>query len=62
MDPRLFHLVHKPLQAVQIEDALRLDIGGSGIHLLPQLIELQGQRFIYRRYRSALEESGRATG
>ena len=40
LDIRLFDSVQEPLQAVQVENALGLDVPGTGIHLLLQLVDL----------------------
>ncbi len=56
MDVGLIHRVQKPLQALRIENALGLDILGAGVHLLPQLGNLQHHRLVNRGHRRAFEE------
>ena len=62
MDVGLIHRVQKPLQALRIENALGLDILGAGVHLLPQLGNLQHHRLVNQGHRRALEEFGSGTG
>ena len=61
MDLRPVHSLQKPLQAVQVKNALGLDVFGASLHLLAELIDLQRHRLVHRGHGSTLKEDGCAT-